>query len=50
MKYKINDGKELAERIKADLAEIHHRFEISDSRYDAKYRFYTGGSSHGHGR
>ena len=35
------DGKELAERIKADLADLHHRFEISDSRHDAKYRFYT---------
>jgi hypothetical protein len=34
-------GKELAERIKVDLAEIHHRFEISDPRYDATYRFYT---------
>jgi Large polyvalent protein-associated domain 7 len=34
-------GKELAERIKADLADLHHRFEINDSRYDAKYRFYT---------
>ncbi|MEI6067938.1 MAG: LPD7 domain-containing protein [Methylococcaceae bacterium] len=35
------DGKELVERIKADLADLHHRFEISDSRFDAKYRFYT---------
>ena len=34
-------GKELAERIKADLADLHHRFEINDSHYDAKYRFYT---------
>ena len=35
------DSKELAERIKANLADLHHRFEISDSRFDAKYRFYT---------
>ena len=35
------DGKELAERIKAHLAETQHRFEISDSRTDATYRLYT---------
>jgi hypothetical protein len=35
------DGKELAERIKADLAETQHRFEISDPRTDAMYRLYT---------
>jgi len=35
------DGKELAERIKAHLAETQHRFEISDSRTDTMYRLYT---------
>jgi hypothetical protein len=35
------DSKELAERIKANLAETQHRFEISDPRTDATYRFYT---------
>lgn len=34
-------GKELAERIKAQLAETQHRFEISDPRTDATYRFQT---------
>ncbi len=34
-------GKELAERIKANLSEMQHRFEISDPRTDATYRFKT---------
>jgi len=34
-------GKKPSERIKANLAETQHRFEISDPLTDATYRFQT---------
>ena len=38
---KNQGGKEPVQRIKANLAETQHRFEISDPLTDATYRFQT---------